>query len=168
MVTDRIRGNLSTQARLSGNLYRSGGGGSTVTIEPVYNSGIKIADYSIDEDPGEIFIPDYPEVDNLTDMTWTKIIDIPGGSYSAYTDVSSYKYVAVCFIYQGVSYNPYFYKLSDFDKLLSMANVNELAKGYQWSIDGNYDNFGIHYKSDKTISVKATYSGIQAVVYGIS
>lgn len=60
MSTERIRGNLSTQSRLSGNLYRSGGGGSIVTIEPVYNSGIKIADYSIDQDPGEIYIPNYP------------------------------------------------------------------------------------------------------------
>lgn len=59
MSTERIRGNLSTQSRLSGNLYRSGGG-STVTIEPVYNTGIKIADYSIDEDQGEIYIPNYP------------------------------------------------------------------------------------------------------------
>ena len=57
MSTERIRGNLSTQSRLRGNLYRSGGGGSTVTIEPVYNSGIKIVDYSIDNDPGEIYIP---------------------------------------------------------------------------------------------------------------
>lgn len=57
MSTERIRGNLSTQSRLSGNLYRSGGGGSTVTIEPVYNTGIKIADYTIDEEPGEIYIP---------------------------------------------------------------------------------------------------------------
>ena len=62
MATDRIRGNLSTQARLSGNLYRSGGG-STVTIDPVYNSGVKIADYEIDGEAGEIYIPNYPDVE---------------------------------------------------------------------------------------------------------
>lgn len=56
MSTERIRGNLSTQSRLSGNLYKAGGG-STVTIEPVYNSGVKIADYEIDGEPGEIYIP---------------------------------------------------------------------------------------------------------------
>ena len=59
MATERIRGNLSTQARLSGNLYKAGGG-STVTIEPVYNSGVKIADYEIDGEAGEIYIPNYP------------------------------------------------------------------------------------------------------------
>lgn len=166
MAVETIRGNLSTSGRLRANL--AVGGGSEVTITPTYNSGMKIADFNIDGSEGEIFIPDYPVVDNLADMNWIKIIDIPGGSYSVYTDVSSYKYVAICFIYQNISYNPYFYKLSDFDKLLSMTAVNELAKGYQWSIDENYDYFGIHYRSDKTISVKATYSGIQAVVYGIS
>lgn len=160
-----IRCDLTTSRNMRGNMYKGVGGGSTVEITPTYNSGTKIADYSIDGEEGELYAP---TIDNLYDMTWTKIIDIPGGSYSPYTDVSLYKYVAICFIYQGISYNPYFYKLSDFDKLLSMTAVNELAKGYQWSIDGNYDYFGIHYKSDKTISVKATYSGIQAVVYGIA
>lgn len=162
-----LRGRLSTPPNIEGEIYRGVGGGSTVSITPVYDSGTKIADYEIDGSEGAIYIPEYPVVDNLSDMEWTKIIDIAGGSYSSYTDVSLYKYVAICFIYQGISYNPYFYKLSDFDKLLSMTTVNELAKGYQWSIDGNYDYFGIHYKSDKTISVKATYSGIRAVVYGI-
>ena len=72
MSTERIRGNLSTQSRLSGNLYRSGGG-STVTIEPVYNSGIKIADYTIDEEEGEIYIPanQGPVVINL----WNYVAD---------------------------------------------------------------------------------------------
>lgn len=56
MATERIRGNLSTQGRLRGNLYRSGGG-SSITIDPVYNSGIKIADYNIDGEDGEIYIP---------------------------------------------------------------------------------------------------------------
>lgn len=161
-----IRCDLGTSGNMRGNMYRGvGSGGTVVEITPTLNTGTKIADYSLDGVPGELYAP---TIDNLYDMTWTKVIDIPGGSYSAYTDVSSYKYVAICFIYQGTSYNPYFYKLSDFDKLLSMTEVNELAKGYQWSIDGNYDYFGIHYKSDKTISVKATYSGIQAVVYGIA
>lgn len=56
MATERIRGNLSTQGRLRGNLYRSGGG-SSITIDPVYNSGIKIADYNIDGEAGELYIP---------------------------------------------------------------------------------------------------------------
>ena len=37
------------------------GGGSEVTITPTYNSGTKIADYSIDGEPGEIYIPNYPQ-----------------------------------------------------------------------------------------------------------
>lgn len=71
MSTERIRGNLSTQSRLSGNLYKAGGG-STVSIDPVYNSGVKIADYEIDGEPGEIYIPaSTKEIDLLLDTPFS-------------------------------------------------------------------------------------------------
>lgn len=56
-----IRGNLSTHGNMRGNMYRGVGGGSTVEITPTYNSGTKIADYSIDGEEGEIYIPNYPQ-----------------------------------------------------------------------------------------------------------
>lgn len=56
-----IRGNLSTHGNMRGNMYRGVGSGSTVEITPTYNSGIKIADYSIDGEDGEIYIPNYPQ-----------------------------------------------------------------------------------------------------------
>ena len=59
MAVESIRGNLSTTGRLRANL--AVGGGSEVTITPTYNSGTKIADYSIDGVPGEIYIPNYPQ-----------------------------------------------------------------------------------------------------------
>lgn len=52
-----IRCNLTSSGNMRGDMYRSGGGGSVVTIDPVYNSGTKIADYSIDGEDGEIYIP---------------------------------------------------------------------------------------------------------------
>ena len=55
MAVESIRGNLSTTGRLRANL--AVGGGSEVTITPTYNSGIKIADYTIDGEEGEIYIP---------------------------------------------------------------------------------------------------------------
>lgn len=70
MSAERIRGNLSTQSRLSGNLYKSGGG-STVTIDPVYNSGVKIADYEIDGETGEIYTPNYPEYSETVLYTYS-------------------------------------------------------------------------------------------------
>lgn len=73
MATDRIRGNLSTQGRLRGNLYRSGGG-SSITIDPVYNSGIKIADYNIDGEGGEIYIPIQENIE---------VVDITAGNDTA-------------------------------------------------------------------------------------
>ena len=51
-----IRCDLSSSGNMRGNMYR-GVGGSDVTIDPVYNSGIKIADFSIDGEDGEIYIP---------------------------------------------------------------------------------------------------------------
>lgn len=59
MAVESIRGNLSTTGRLRANL--AVGGGSEVTITPTYDSGIKIADYSIDGEEGEIYIPNYPQ-----------------------------------------------------------------------------------------------------------
>lgn len=56
MAVESIRGNLSTTGRLRANL--AAGGGSDVVITPTYNSGTKIADYSIDGSEGEIYIPE--------------------------------------------------------------------------------------------------------------
>lgn len=70
MATERIRGNLSTQGRLRGNLYRSGGG-SSITIDPVYNSGIKIADYNIGGEDGELYIPSQYTITNI----WNYVSD---------------------------------------------------------------------------------------------
>lgn len=60
-----IRCNLSSSGNMRGDMYRSGGGGSVVTIDPVYNSGTKIADYSIDGEDGEIYIPSQYTITNL-------------------------------------------------------------------------------------------------------
>lgn len=69
----RMRGRLSSRATVQGDIYRSGGGGgSTVEITPVYNTGTKIADYSIDGEEGAIYIPE-PESN-------VEIIDIPTGN----------------------------------------------------------------------------------------
>lgn len=52
-----LQGRLSTPPNIEGEIYRGVGGGSTVSITPTYNSGTKIADYNIDGDEGEIYIP---------------------------------------------------------------------------------------------------------------
>lgn len=52
-----LRGRLSTPPNIEGEIYRGVGGGSTVSITPVYDSGTKIADYEIDGESGEIYIP---------------------------------------------------------------------------------------------------------------
>lgn len=56
-----IRCDLTTSGNMRGNMYKGVGGGSNVTITPTYTSGTKIADYSIDGEEGEIYIPNYPQ-----------------------------------------------------------------------------------------------------------
>lgn len=40
------------------------GGGSTVTITPSLQSGVKIADYEIDGQQGSLYAPEYDNYDN--------------------------------------------------------------------------------------------------------
>ena len=63
MAVESIKGNLSTTGRLMANL--AAGGGSDVVITPTYNSGTKIADYSIDGSEGAIFVPKSYSITNL-------------------------------------------------------------------------------------------------------
>lgn len=74
----KMIGRLSSKATVQGDIYRSGGGGgSTVEITPVYNTGTKIADYSIDGEEGAIYVPkdieimDIPSGNNTTSRTFT-------------------------------------------------------------------------------------------------
>ena len=53
----KMRGRLLSKATIQGDIYKSGGGGSTVEITPVYKTGTKIADYTIDGESGEIYTP---------------------------------------------------------------------------------------------------------------
>lgn len=63
-----IRGNIKARAEINGNIKSTGGvsggltagtggGGSTVSITPVLEVGEKIADFVIDDVPGELFAP---------------------------------------------------------------------------------------------------------------
>lgn len=63
MAVESIRGNLSTTGRLRANL--AVGGGSDVVITPTYNTGTKIADYSIDGSEGAIYVPVQYSITNL-------------------------------------------------------------------------------------------------------
>lgn len=55
-----LHGRLSGGGTLRGRL-RSASGGNTFTMQPVYNTGLKIADYDDDGEAGELYIPNYPE-----------------------------------------------------------------------------------------------------------
>lgn len=83
MAVESIRGNLSTTGRLRANL--AVGGGSEVTITPTYNSGTKIADYSIDGEEGILYIPSSTKkIDLLLDTPFSS------GQSSLLHDIADY------------------------------------------------------------------------------
>ena len=51
-----MQGNINFTGSLDG-LISGGGDGSVVTITPTYDSGTKVADYTIDTVPGSIYVP---------------------------------------------------------------------------------------------------------------
>ena len=51
-----MQGNINFTGSLDG-LISGGGDGSVVTITPTYDSGTKVADYTIDAVPGSIYVP---------------------------------------------------------------------------------------------------------------
>lgn len=69
-------GNINFIGSLSGSIDEGGGGGggSTVTITPTYSSGTKLADYTIDETSGAIFVDlsNYPTNEEIASNHFTK------------------------------------------------------------------------------------------------
>ena len=84
-----MRGRLSSKATVEGDIYRSGGGGgSTVEITPVYNTGTKIADYTIDGEEGTIYIPN-----GIYDVLWTNGGTTNPSSISLSHNLNDYDFV---------------------------------------------------------------------------
>lgn len=98
MAVESMRGNLSTTGRLRANL--AVGGGSEVTITPTYNSGTKIADFTIDNEAGAIYIPE-PESN-------TEILDIPAGNNTTsrtFTFEKKPKIISFSYVANGWGFN---------------------------------------------------------------
>ena len=108
-----------------------------------------------------------PDVNDISSMTWTLLISQVGGTVSNYTSIGSSKYLIIYADYQGVSYIPKIYKVSDLNKIINVSGNNEIAEGYNWKVNGSFDEWEFHYKSDQTCAVKATYNGITMKVYGV-
>lgn len=106
-----------------------------------------------------------PTQDDLSIMTWNLLISQAGGALSSYVSVGDAKYIIAIMDYQGTAYSPYIFKISDFDKILSQTSLTEIAQGYNWKVGSSYDEWEIHYNSNKEVAIKATYNGITAKVY---
>lgn len=166
MAVESIRGNLSTTGRLRANL--AVGGGSDVTITPTYNSGIKIADFSIDGEPGKIFTPNYPVVDDLSEMTWTLITSTT--STSDYYDIgSNWKYIVLM---GSISNTQRMYvsvdKLSDLFKALEVSGVSSIVTGHEWYDFAGNHTYCIAELDDTRIRIKSGYSTVTCYLYVLS
>lgn len=104
-----IRGNLSTHGNMRGEMYRASGGGSVVEIEPIYTSGMKIADVNIDGEEKDLYIPNYPEHVTNEIITLT-----PGDNTATRSFVFDRKPIHVTFNYTNVA-----------DGWKAISNVNQ-------------------------------------------
>lgn len=133
-----IRCNLSSSGNMRGDMYRSGGG-STVEIDPIYSSGIKIADVNVDGEEKDLYIPTPEHVTN-------EIISLTAGNDTAtrtfvfdkkpihvtfnYTNVAD-GWKAISNVNQGDSYLYGFASSST-----PTTNVTVMLENVTWSADG--------------------------------
>ena len=164
-----IRCNLSSSRNMRGDMYRSGGGGTVVEITPTYNSGIKIADYSLDGESGVIYIPNYPEVDDLSDMTWT-LVDSTTGE-SGYSDINaSWKYFVIMGSISGtqrmfVSVD----KISDIQKSMNVSGVTSIVIGHEWyDFSANHTYCIAEITDQNKVRIKSGYGTVTCYLYAVS
>lgn len=90
-----MQGSINFDGTLSGSIAGGGGGGgSEVTITPTLQSGVKVADYSIDGEMGEIYAPEGSEISVTAEIqSGVKLatITIDGVGVDIYA--TSYRYI---------------------------------------------------------------------------
>lgn len=170
MAVETIRGNLSTSGRLRANL--AVGGGSEVTITPTYNSGTKIADYSIDGVPGKIYTPNTPEYIDLSNKTWTLLTSTTGTS-AAVSIPDNTKYLAV--IAKDNNNNKIamvaFESLTNINKIMAVVNQNIYILGGYWKDQAGSDYGDTSCQiniTDNTLTAYSSYHTNTTYIYAIS
>ena len=166
MAVESMRGNLSTNGRLRANL--AVGGGTDVTITPTYNSGIKIADFTLNNTQGALYIPNYPIVDDLSEMTWTLITSTT--TTSDYYDIgSNWKYIVLM---GSISNTQRMYvsadKLSDLFKALEVSGASSIVTGHEWYDFAANHTYCIAELDDTRIRIKSGYSTVTCYLYALS
>lgn len=162
-----IRCDLGTSGNMRGNMYRGvGGGGSVVEITPTLNSGTKIADYSIDGVPDELYAP---TVDDLSDMTWTLVDSTT--SESNYSDIdASWKYFVIMGSISGVqrmfvSVD----KISDIQKSMNVSGVTSVVIGHEWyDFSANHTYCIAEITDQNKVRIKSGYGTVTCYLYAVS
>lgn len=164
-----LRGELSTPVSIQGELYRSGGGGSTVEINPVYSTGTKIADYEINGVEGGIYIPKI----NITTL-WDYLTDgngniyWSGGAITLRDDINNYDEI-VLEIVSNIGDLSDAWRASNQYRLITSILVNAIEP-YAFTIC-SYDTRSAKYKFTSTALQKLQGSGVDngvIKIYGIN
>lgn len=141
-----IRCDLSSSGNMRGNMYRGvGSGGTVVEITPTYNSGTKIADYSLDGVSGELYVP------NAThDVLWTNQGVTNPASISLPHNLTDYD--IVIFTLKRTAYGQS-WKLQFTYDFKHGIELNEQILFYCWSNNNEYVSY--------VFSAADTLSGMQ-------
>lgn len=95
-----ISGNIESRRGVNGDLT-NGGGGSTVSITPVLESGVKIADFEIDGESGEIFAPSPVRYNLIKTNLWNYKTDnnnniaLSTGTYYLHDNINNYDMIVI-------------------------------------------------------------------------
>lgn len=117
-----MQGNINFTGSLDG-LISGGGDGSVVTITPTYDSGTKVADYTIDTVPGSIYVPasDSAVTDVKVNMenpaNWVSVVN--GAGVAEVNFWTFMENVVAPFVWQRIQY------------FITMDDVNTALTGYQ-------------------------------------
>lgn len=161
-----IRCDLRSSGNMRGDMYRSSGGGSVVEIEPIYNSGVKIADVTIDGEDKDLYIP---KIDDLSDMSWT-LVDSTTGE-SGYSDIdASWKYFVIMSSISGtqrmfVSVD----KISDIQKSMDVSGVSSIVIGHEWyDFSANHTYCIAEITDQNKVRIKSGYGTVTCYLYAVS
>lgn len=84
-----MQGSINFDGTLSGSIAGGGGGGSEVSITPILTSGVKIADYAIDETTGSLYAPESSELSAQSPLSIVSdVISIDLSAYDTASEIA--------------------------------------------------------------------------------
>lgn len=103
-----VGGNVGGRRGVNGDITNGSGGGSTVTITPVLESGVKIADFEIDGESGDLFAPSQTSYNILKHVLYTDPVrgTNPVNTPIVYDNDNTLNSYDIIFVYYGDQLDP--------------------------------------------------------------